>query len=291
MSQNRQRRPLPAGCRAIPVLARMLPLLLFFTLTVGVGLFRAASRSLTAGSEPWQRLVSTGEVFSSLRVTFTVAAVSALGSTVLGAAGAYLLWRAPRPLQRLGQLYRLPVILPHLAVAFLTMVIWARTGIISALLLRLGIISDAREFPALLFGAGPAGIILAYLYKGFPFVMLMASGVLRRVPQQLLVTARMLGAGPVRIALTVVLPLLGPILLQSGTILFLYALGGFEIPWLLGGSRPRLVPVMAYSLYFQGTAASQELAMAILTALALFALLWTAVVVRWGRYTTPWELP
>lgn len=284
---------------------RLLPLVLFFSLTVGVGLVHAVLQSLALAGPPalnshhremgiwyaYRALFMRPELLASLGHTLYVALVSATVSVMLGAVGAYLLWRAPAWVRRAGAVYRLPIILPHVVVAFLIMLLWSQTGIIASLTYHLGLTSGSDEFPRLLYSSNGLGIILAYVYKEFPFVMLLSMGVLDRVPQRMITTAYMLGAGPVRTFFTVVLPLMAPMLNQIFIILFLYTLGGFDIPWLLGGSNPQMVPMTVYSLYFQGSLSDRSIAMAALSVIAALSVVFVVVYSRIARRLAAWERP
>jgi len=301
-----RRIPLPETLRRRSrIFLRLLPLLLFFSLTVGVGLVHGALQSVALTGPPafvpdaadrgawyaYRELFSRGDLVASLLHTVYVAGVSAAVSVSLGALGAYALWRAPRPVRRILGVYRLPIILPHLVVGFLTVLLWGRTGVVASVFHRFGLDLGPEGFPSLLYSGNGFGMIAAYVYKEFPFVMLMALGVLDRLPRRLVSTAEMLGAGPVRTFTAVVLPNLVPLLNQLGIILFLYALGGFEIPWLLGSARPQMVSMTVYALYFQGTPLDRSIAMAALSLLAIVALLFVVVYARVSRRLAAWERP
>lgn len=289
MKAGFHRSPLPGGAaaRGRLVLA-VAPLVLFFLLTVGWGSAFAAVRAFRAvGSHG--ALVLLRELAPSLLLTVRVAALSSVASVCIGAAGAYLLWRAPRAMQIPGGVYRLPVMLPHIAVAYLTILFWGQTGLVSAMLMRLGIIGESSAFPSLLFGRRGTGMVLAYIYKGFPFVMLMALGVLERVPRGFVSAARVLGAREVRTFFQVILPQMGAVLVQSGVMLFLFALGGFEIPWLLGGTFPRMVPVTVFQLFFHGTVADQDVAFVLLFCMVVVSALLGLLALRVMQRLTPWE--
>jgi putative spermidine/putrescine transport system permease protein len=287
------------------LLLRLLPLVVFFALTVGVGLVHAVLQSLALAGPPalnshhrdmgiwyaYRALFMRPELLASLGHTLYVALVSATVSVMVGAIGAYLLWRAPGWVRRAGTVYRLPIILPHIVVAFLTMLLWSRSGIIASVSHHLGITSGSNEFPRVLYSSNGVGMILAYVYKEFPFVMLLSLGVLDRVPKRMVTTAYMLGAGPVRTFLTVVLPLMAPMLNQIFIILFLYTLGGFDIPWLLGGSNPQMVPMTVYSLYFQGSLSDRSIAMAALSLIAGLAMVFVVIYSRIARRLAAWERP
>ena len=74
-------------------------------------------------------------------------------------------------------------------------------------------------------------------------------------------------------------------------ILFLYALGGFDIPWILGASRPQMIPMTVYALYFQGSLADRSIAMAALVLLAATAGLFVVVYARIARRLSARERP
>ncbi len=300
------RRRLPADRKQrLGILLRLLPLVLFFAATVGAGLLHGALQSLGLAGPPalnpdrgsmsvwygYRELFMRPELLASILYTLYVACVSALIAVGTGAVGAYLLWRAPDWVRSVGVIYRVPIILPHIVVAYIVMLLWSRTGIIASLSYHLGVTSAIEDFPQLLYSRNGVGIIMAYVYKEFPFVMLLTLGVLERIPGQMVTTAYMLGAGPVRTFVRVILPMLGPMLNQLFIILFLYALGGFDIPWLLDGSRPQMIPMTVYSLYFQGSLADRSIAMASLTLLAAIAIAFVVVYSRIARRLSIRERP
>lgn len=285
---------------------QLAPLILFFAATVGAGIVHAALQALFLAGPPriaateamaplyaFGELVMRSDLGASIVHTLLVAGSSALLANVLGALGAYWVWRSSAPgwAQPFTALYRLPIILPHIVVAFLTVLFWAQTGVIASVLVRIGVISAATDFPLLVFAPNGIGMVLAYTYKGFPFVMLLALGVLQRVPDRMIVTARMLGAGRVRIFFRVVLPILLPILNQLFIILFLFATGGFDIPWILGASQPQMLSMHVYTLYFQGSLADRAVAMAALISLSMLSLAFVTVYARIARHLSAWERP
>lgn len=272
----------------------LLPLVLFFGLTVGTGLVMALLQSLglagpgvASGQAPRGMFEAYGDLFlrpeigGSFLYSLYIAGVSAVLSVVLGAILAWTLRWAPSPVRAVGVVFHLPIVLPHIVIGFLTMILWSPNGIVSSLVAQVGAGTAAMEFFSwLLYSPAGAGMILAYVYKEFPFVALMALGVLRLVPARMVITARMLGAGPVRRFFSIGVPTMRPILGQVFIILFLYALGGFEIPWLLGASRPQMIPITLYSLYFQGSLGDRPVAMAALSLLTLFSALFVILYAR-----------
>jgi putative spermidine/putrescine transport system permease protein len=58
-----------------------------------------------------------------------------------------------------------------------------------------------------------------------------------------------LGASPVRTFFAVTLPLCAPAIAKAFLIIFAFAFGAYEVPFLLGPTLPRALPVLAYIEY------------------------------------------
>ena len=168
--------------------------------------------------------------------------------------------------------------------AFLVLLFFGQTGLLAAVANRLGLAPTPQDFPQLLFAGDGLGMILAFMYKGTPFAMLMVLAVLFGFDTRLLQTAAMLGAGPCETFRRVTLPRLLPAMHGAFIILFLYAFGAFDIPFLLGESRPGMLSMRVYDIYFQQDLADRPQAMAILALMfaftALFTMLYNALARR-----------
>ncbi len=232
------------------------------------GLFAAYSRLL---EPPFLR---------SFGFSLYVALVSALVSVGLGSVLAYGVWKLPASLQKTATLYKVPLILPHIAVAFMILVFWTKSGVFASLAFHVGLIDSAGEFPSVLYSGNGLGMILAYVYKETPFVILLALAMLKRLDPRLIQTAVMFGASRPRIFISVVLPHLKPVLHTTFIILFLYSFGAFDIPFLLGESSPAMVSIEAYNLYFQRDLSNRPAAMAMLVVMFLFAALFIGIYAR-----------
>lgn len=216
--------------------------------------------------------------------TLYVSGVSALGSVLCGTALAYNVWRLPHRLRQAAVIYKVGLILPHMSVAFLVLLFFSQTGLVSSLLHHLGLTNTPEDFPRILFGGDGLGLILAYMFKGLPFAMLMTLAVLFGFDPRQLDTAAMLGAGPWYAFCRVTLPRLLPAMHSAFIILFLYAFGAFDIPFLLDSSRPGMLSMRAYDLFFQKDLLYRPQAMAILVLMfaftALFTMLYNALARR-----------
>jgi len=224
------------------------------------------------------KIVFTHEHFmKSILFSFYVAFVSAGLSIVFGTLLSNVIWHLPGVLQNKTVVYKIPIVLPHIAVAFITMIFLSRSGIIASVCDHLGIISQMEQFPNLIFSRYGVGEIMAYTAKETSFVTLMVMSVLMKFDKRYIQTARQLGAGEMRIFFSVVLPHLKEILTITFLILFIYSFGAFEIPYILGSSTPGMLSLQIYDYYFRHDLSQRPVAMALLVILFLISALFTYV--------------
>lgn len=83
----------------------------------------------------------------------------------------------------------------------------------------------------------------------------------------------MLGASRLRIFFTLILPFIMPIINTTFIILFIFSFGGFDLPFVLGDSYPGMITIRIYEYFFQKDMALRPVAMAMLTLVFSFSLL------------------
>jgi putative spermidine/putrescine transport system permease protein len=228
------------------------------------------------------RMVSSPAVLKCFIYSLWVAFGSALGSVALGTLVAFMIWRLPAALQKLAVVYKLSLVLPHVAVAFVTLILFSQSGVLASLAHFGGLIEKPAEFPVILFGGDGLGLILAYVYKGAAFVILLVYSMLQRLDPRYLQTASMLGAGRSAVFMRVIYPHVRPAMHTGFIILFLYSIGGFDIPYLVGESQPSMISIKVYNLYFKRDLIDRPEAMAILTSLFVFS---SFFIWAYGRVT------
>jgi putative spermidine/putrescine transport system permease protein len=77
-----------------------------------------------------------------------------------------------------------------------------------------------------------------------------------------------------------VLPRLAPAMHTSFIILFLYSFGAFDIPYILSESRPGMLSIQVFNLYFRHDLARRPEAMAMLTIMFCFAVIFIIAYTR-----------
>ncbi len=258
------------------------------TMAQSLGLFLPLGPG-AATLEHYQVLLEDQAMGQSLGLSLFVAFTSAAGSVLGGTLLALALWSMPPGLRRVGVVSKVGLILPHVAVAFLVLLMLSRTGLVSSVLYHAGIISSPEEFPNILHTGSGLGMILAFLLKGVPFALLLIGAVLFGFDIRLVQTARMLGAGRLRTFWSVTLPRLLPAMHSAFIILFLYAFGSFDIPFVLGESHPGMLSIRVFDIFFQRDLGQRPQAMAILTLMFVFSALFAMLYNRFAAYLDGWR--
>jgi putative spermidine/putrescine transport system permease protein len=264
------------------LLIRLSPLVLPYLVLFCGGVFLTICQSVGiltplpyAGDalDAYTRLLLDRSFFASFIFSLGVAAASAFFAVTAGTFLAYRAWQLPRKLAGAALVYKIPLILPHIAVAFVVLIFWTRSGILASVAHAVGLIESMDEFPNVLYSGWGIGMILAYSLKGTPFAMLLVMALLSRFDARQIQTAAMLGASGPRIFFTIVLPRLVPAMHSAFIILFLYSFGAFDIPTILSESRPGMLSIHVYNLYFKHDLSRRPEAMAMLVIMFCFAVL------------------
>ena len=275
--------------RRTHLLLRLLPLLLPFLLVFGCGLVITVLQSfgLLMFSYTYDDLFfAYRELFAdswflrSVAFSLYVAAASSSLSIAIGVMLAYMVWKLPERYHHLTIIYKIPLVLPHIAVGFLAVIFLARTGILSAIAYHLSLIDSFEGFPDLLYTPSGVDLISAYVYKETPFVMVMVYAMLVKFDRRQIDTARMLGAGQLRIFFTLILPFILPAINTTFIILFIFTFGGFDLPFVLGDSYPGMLSIRIYEYFFQKDLTLRPVAMAMLTLVFFFSLICISLYLR-----------
>jgi len=237
------------------------PLSLLGVLALG-GLFLAGlAHTVIQGLSPeaWARLATASFARTGL-FTLWYAGASALLAGILGT---FLALALPHGEHSLHAASRLWLVLPPTSVAFLVILVLAPTGIVATIV-----------SPGATWAGSPVrdelglGMITAAVIKETAFATLWVRSVLSSLDPRLVQTARMLGASRLQIFREVVGPVVWPASVTASLMVFVYALGSWEIPWMLGPSTPQTLSIMVYNAREHGDAGDRAAAAAVLTLLA-----------------------
>jgi len=224
---------------------------------MSVGLFNALLSSLgylpqlglTHITFDYYKEILRDEIFlKSLLFSLKTSFISTVISVMIGVLISYFLCKHKFSKLR-NSIIKLPVIIPHIVVILLMTTVFSQTGIISRLLYSLGFINDSSSFPLLLSDNRGIGIILVYLWKGIPFTVITTYNILTNVNDSLENVAINLGASKWQSFRYIALPLAMPSIISSFIILFAFSFGSYEVPFLIGPTTPKALPVLAYVSY------------------------------------------
>ncbi|NEK48213.1 ABC transporter permease [Rhizobium leguminosarum] len=224
----------------------VLPMLLlsvaFFAtpLAVLVGFSFAGSGGATL--EHYARFFGDAFNFRVLVNTARLGLETVIGTTLLGVPIALLYWHGGRNLRQvLIFLTLIPMLTSNVVRTFAWIVILGRQGPISEALVGLGLVGMPAS---LLFTE--LGLVMAMCQIDLPLIILPLIAILSRTPVQLTEAAQVSGAGPWRILVTVLLPLMLPGLLAGWILVFASTSSSFVTQAVIGGARNVYVPQLIY---------------------------------------------
>lgn len=224
----------------------VLPMLLlsvaFFAtpLAVLVGFSFAGSGGATL--EHYARFFGDAFNFRVVVNTARLGLETVIGTTLLGVPIALLYWHGGRNLRQvLIFLTLIPMLTSNVVRTFAWIVILGRQGPISEALVGLGLVGMPTS---LLFTE--LGLVMAMCQIDLPLIILPLIAILSRTPVQLTEAAQVSGAGPWRILVTVLLPLMLPGLLAGWILVFASTSSSFVTQAVIGGARNVYVPQLIY---------------------------------------------
>ena len=232
--QGGLRAPAPAGRRApkrvLPGFGITLGYTLFYLgIIVLIPLSALIFKTFTLTWEQFWAAISAPRVMASYRLTFGASFLAALVNLVFGLLIAWVLVRYKFPGKKIvDALVDLPFALPT-AVAGISL---------TALLAGNGWVGQILEPMGIQLAFKPAGIVIALIFIGLPFVVRTVQPVLEDFEKELEEAATSLGASRWQIFYKVILPHIGPALLTGFAMAFARAVGEYGSVIFIAGNIP-----------------------------------------------------
>jgi len=168
-----------------------------------------------------------------LGFSLVLAAIVAAICVAIGLPFTYQLTRLSRRLQVLWLVGLLAILsLSEVIIGFAWSTLFSRTAGITNLFVLLGLMREAQSLSPS-FGAVLTGMV----YQAFPYTVLVLYPSVVRLDPSLVEAARTLGASPIRAFFNLVVPVLRNALLATFIMVFVFALGSYLLPQILG--RPQ----------------------------------------------------
>ncbi|AZI58366.1 ABC transporter permease subunit [Nakamurella antarctica] len=258
--------------RTLTLSALLAPAALVVLVFFGSGVIQALAQSF--GYQPlltgwrwstaaYQDLFSDPTVQASVWLTLRVAVIPTLLSAVLGIGAALLIRRLGRGKRWIAAVFSANLAVPHLVGALCMTLLLAQSGLASRVGFALGLSSSPADFPALTQDGFGVAIMAEYVWKETPFLAVIALAALGRGVTELEDAARALGAGPWQRFRSVTLPIIAGPVAAGSVLVFAFAAGSYEVPYLLGQPYPATLPVVALQKFQDSDLTSRPLAMAV----------------------------
>ena len=228
------------------------------------------------------RVLGAGSTWRGIGWSLATATVATAAATIASVAVA-IAFRGTRWGDRVARaLVAVPLPMPHIVAATLSLVVLAQSGLIARLLYALGAIHSVAQMPPLILDRLGIGYMATMAWKEVPFLSVVAISVLATRGPRLEEVARTLGATPRAIMWRVTVPVLWRGLAPAAIAVAIVIAGSFEGAYLLAPSDPLALPLLTYEQYRTIDAARRADAyVLVLIGLTLAAL--AVVALEWAR--------
>ena len=187
----------------------------------------------------YREVLSRPEMLKSVLYSLRVAFLSAGIATAAGVGLSAVCVMHKKTKGLMMRVIQLPIIVPHVVVAIFMVNIFSQNGVVARLGYALGLLQEQQQFP-------------------YFVIALMAN-----INEKLGEAAINLGADRWTAFCKVTLPLCKDAVISGFLIIFVFSLGAYELPFLLGATSPRALPVLAYQQYIHPDLKNRPYAMAL----------------------------
>ncbi|RDH80424.1 2-aminoethylphosphonate ABC transporter permease subunit [Mycolicibacterium moriokaense] len=192
----------------------------------------------------WTEVLASEVFRDALWRTVAIAATSTAGCLVLGTFLAIVLAFVPFPGSRVvGRLIDTVLALPSFLITLAFTFLYGTAGAVNAAITAV----TGATSPALNFLYTPAGVIAAEITFFTPFVVRPLLASFAVLPRAQLDVAASLGASPLRVLRSIVMPEAWPALMAGGSLVLLLTLNEFGIVLFTGAKGVITLPVLIYT--------------------------------------------
>jgi len=280
-----------ALARALPLLPAILLLAAFMLGPIVYSLYGSLTdRAMTGpraadpqfiGLDNYAALFASPDFWNSLWLTVVFILASAvIGQNVLGMLLAVLLRSAVKPLRSLvGGLVVLAWVLPEIVAAFALYAFFSKDGTLNLMLGWFGL-----EGTSWLYYLPMLSVIVANIWRGTAFSMMVYNAALAEVPPELTEAATIDGAGAWQRFTRVTLPVIRRSISTNLLLTTLQTLGVFTLIWVMTGGGPgtqsSTLPVLAFQEAFKFAQVGYGTAIATVTLLigAVFSIVYIKIL-------------
>jgi spermidine/putrescine transport system permease protein len=228
-------------------------------------------------TDNWQRMLGRNAFWDAYGVTFLRATLAGIiASLVAFPAALFMAFRLSESARRFALLCLIvPFFTSFLARAYAWQVILAESGPVNAML------GFAGLGPFTMLNSG-FGAMVGYLTLVLPLVVIFQTWSLAAIDRALIEAAGNLGATPLRILWSVIIPAAKTGLIIGAVFAFIMAFGDFVSPFYLGGSQPPTLSILIIDTTKSGQQWPRAAVVAIMMIVTLFAVATAALRAAYG---------
>jgi len=177
----------------------------------------------------------------------------ALGSTILSIVFAIMLAMVLRK-TFIGKglavfTFQLPIPIPHIVSGVAMLMLFSQSGFMSRITRLFQLTETPADFPRLVYSPSGIGLMLALLWKFLPFIGVSVLAILQSKGIMYEEQATSLGANSWQRFRYVLLPIMKPAIMSTSILTFAYGFGSYELPFLLGGTYPKTLAIVAFDRF------------------------------------------
>lgn len=264
------------------LLAPFIFLTVIFALGVGNAFIQSFGYIPAFGMEDitldyYRDVFSKPELFSSIKLSFYIALTSSVIAVLFGIILCLAIISNKKASSKVMNIVKLPIFVPHTITAFFVILFFSQSGILARVFYLIGLIDVSEKFPMLLFSENSIGIIIGYLWKEIPFVAYFLFAFMSNINETLGEAAENLGASRIKVFFHIILPLSFPTINKVFMMIFAFSFGAYELPFLLGATMPKALPVQAYIEYIHPDLRHRAYAMALNGVILIITLILSGV--------------
>ncbi len=218
----------------------------------------------------YEQIASSAGIHNMLWATARIVTVTSLVALVLGYIVAFAMAHmSERARFNLALCVLVPFWLSVLVRAFAWLILLRNNGLVNETLLELQLIDQPLELVR-----NELGVMIGMVHYLIPYAVFPLYGAMKGIDQSLLMAARSAGATPWRTFRDVFLPLTLPAVLGAGLLVFVFGLGFFVTPAILGGGRIVMISEYASLTVLQSARWGLAGALSVVLLVATFVLIW-----------------
>lgn len=178
----------------------------------------------------------------------------------------------------------LPLMVSLVVASFAWVLILGNNGVLNVALLGLHLISE----PIRLMNT-PTGVVIVAVFSHISYTILTTFAALENIDRNLALAARIHGASEFQVFSRIIVPLSLPGVVAGGLIVFALNMAAFVIPFLIGGGRVTVIPLLIYQFTMQLFDWPGAAAMGVLLFAITMAATW--MISALAQRLMPWERP